>query len=244
VKKPVFQSDAIKAGLVALVLSLVDPALAAKAETQATRTTEPATLHAGRLAPVDEDAALRKTVKGLTSVPGTDVSLGYFLEPAAGLYSFRSGTLSWRAPQEGETHYLGITVTGSSDRRVLPECKVRASFATPDGRQCGSTVTLGFVWDPAFNHYGTNVSLGETTGPLTLYVTVEPPAFARRDKVLGAFFVKPVSFMWPTVSVPPAASKSEKTADERDQGRFGPGRYAPLEPTPYPGADKVGVREK
>ncbi|MCX7716824.1 MAG: hypothetical protein N2111_00255 [Candidatus Sumerlaeaceae bacterium] len=217
---------------------------AAKPATTDGASTASAGVHAGRLGRVDEAAAIRKHVLGLTAVPDTDVSLGYFLEPAAGVYTMRSGNISWRLPQGGETHYLGITVLGSADQRVVPECKVRACLTSADGKSIGSTVTLSFVWDPVFNHYGANVNLAETSGPLTLSVLVEPPPFARRDKVLGAFFTKPVSFAWQEVQVPLLPAEGATLPEKPEKAVFGPGRYAPLEPTPYPGSAGADMRKK
>jgi hypothetical protein len=195
-------------------------------------------VHLGRMVPVDEPAAIAAAGRGLQTVAGHDVRMGYLVGPPEGWYEVRQGTLSWREPQASETHHLGITVQDAADLRVVPDCKVYVSAADADGRELVSTVPLALTWGTEFYYYAANVSFPQGITSCTLYVRSEPPGFARRSKDLGGFFIRPVTACWTNVELPWGARNGGDARKPPMTGDFGEGRHPALVPTPYPGSSR------
>lgn len=248
-----------------LLLAAFSPAAATGAtETTATRSASKSTtatasgdapttasnppVHLGRLIPADEAAAITKSMDSLTSVPGTDLLLGYRLSPPAGWYQIEGSTLIWHEPSPSDTHKLTVTVQDAADLRIVPSAKVQVSFSDPSGKAVGTTQSLNFLWDPEFYQYAMNVTLPGESKTLNLHLKVEPPTFRRHDEVLGAFLAQPVSWTFPSIQVPAPVKPEPKPGVPTTRGLFSEGRRPYAEPTPYPGSmqnpQSTGTRTK
>lgn len=205
-----------------------------------TQVTSPSTppLHIGRLTPANEAAAIVRHMDALTTVPGTDLLIGYRLSPPAGWYQLEGTTLVWHEPSPADTHKLTITVQDAADLRIIPYSKVTASFAGPTGGAGQTTHTLNFLWDPEYYSYGLNISLPEDARSVDLHVKVEAPTFRRRDQVLGAFFAHSVSHTFSGIIVPASVKPEPSPGVPTTRGLFPKGRRPYAEPTPYPGQGK------
>ena len=217
------------AGIALVVVSAVvgaAPANEAKPSTPGARNRRPA-------APREEAA----DVRGLAAVEGSGVKVGYLIGPAQGWYRSDGGRLHWRDPAPAETHYFGVVVEEAEGGRPVPGCRAIVSLKASDGRDVATSVPLAYLWHPRLPRYGANVSIKETTGPLTATVVVESPAFGRHDRERGTFFARPLVRSWSGVEAgPPVAARSSRGTSDTEHGDFGEGRYKPVEPTPYPGA--------
>jgi hypothetical protein len=194
-------------------------------------------LHAGILEPAREADEIESAMKGLKTIPGTDIRVGCHLGGVASWYEMRSGVLSWREPASAETNHVMITVQDASDRRTVPGCKVSVAIADGKGREIVTTTPLRMLWNRGFYYYGGNVSLPEKADTVRVSVRIEPPDFSRRDKELGAFFSDAVETSWHDVEVlDRLESANGASARSPHKGSFPPGRHPAVKLTPYPGS--------
>jgi hypothetical protein len=193
-------------------------------------------VHQGVLQPANETAAIQGAMHGLTTVPSSDVRIGYHIGEAAAWYESKSGVLSWRDPLPGETNHVAISVQDASDLRVIPHAKITVSFSDDSGKELESSSTLAFMWTRDSYRYGTNVSLPEETTSVLLRVKIDPPDFARMDKQLGQFFTAPVEHEWKDAQVTGRTGKDNKPDTQPERVSFPEGRHPPITPTPYPGS--------
>lgn len=193
-------------------------------------------VHLGRLTPADEPAAIARSMDRLTTVPGTDLQIGYRLGAPAGWYQLEGSNLVWHEPAPSDTHKLTVTVQDAADLRIVPMAKVTAGFTGPDGKAVTTTQTLNFLWDKDFYHYAANLALPDDLREADLHLRIEAPSFRRTDQVLGAFFARPVNWTFRGVRIPEPVRPEPKPGVPTTRGLFSEGRHPYVEPTPYPGS--------
>ncbi len=207
-------------------------------------TTAPApVLHVGQLKPVNEAENIARSMDALTTVPGTDLLVGYQLGAPAGWYQLEGSTLVWHEPSPSDTHRITVTVQDAGDLRVIPNAKVQASFSDTAGKSIGTTQTLNFLWDTDFYHYELNVALPDDTATATLHLRIDPPSFRRHHQVLGAFFAQTARHTFESVKVPKSVKPKPKPGVPTTRGLFSEGRRPYAEPTPYPGTTPTSNRK-
>lgn len=204
-------------------------------------TSTPKTVHRGALSAGNQSRAIRDQLTEVVEVPGTDVLLGYRIGEARSWYEFRNGTLSWRDPAQGESNFIEVTVQDAADFRVFTNCKVSVSVKGSDGNELLSTTSLELIWGKEFFCYGRNVSLPEKITKAVLSVWIGPPEFARMDKELGAFFIAPVTYVWPNARISGRSGKGSRA--EPEKVTFPEGRHPAATSTPYPGSQAPEVRD-
>ncbi|KLU08967.1 hypothetical protein ABL57_14980 [Kocuria sp. SM24M-10] len=127
-----------------------------------------------------------------------DYLVGYAIEDAEGMYSFRDGALSWVNPEEENVH-VEIAVCDAADGRFVPAVGVTATLVTPGGEELGP-YAQELVWHPMLYHYARNWVVPED-GEYTLRVHIDPPAFMRHDEVNGRRFTEPVDVEFTGVKI-------------------------------------------
>jgi hypothetical protein len=182
----------------------------------------------------DEIAQAQRAVKETASAGSGDIRIGYVLQAPSGYYDFDGTTLSWKRPALTDTHYLAVTVQDAGNKWHLAGCKVTATLSA--GKAPDTSVTLAETWDPAFRHYGSNISAppGATTG--SLVIKAEPPLMRRRDKVLGAFFTNSATATFSNVDLSTSTLNTDAQTSGPDKPVWPAGRRQFAAPTPFVGS--------
>lgn len=115
--------------------------------------------------------------------------VGYAVEKAEGLYVLRNGRLQWQEPTDENAH-VEVVVRDGADGRYIPGLIVHATLIDQRGTEIG-TNRQEFYWHPWLYHYGRNWHV-PGDGDYTLRVHIDPPTFARHDKINGKRFAEPV----------------------------------------------------
>jgi hypothetical protein len=127
-----------------------------------------------------------------------DYLIGYAVEKAEGMYSYRDGKLHWMEPEDENLH-VEVAVRDGGDGRFVPCLDVYATLIDSDGNEIG-THKQPMLWHPMLYHYGRNWKV-PGDGEYTLRVRVDPPTFMRHDEVNGCRFVDPVECEFTGVKV-------------------------------------------
>lgn len=146
----------------------------------------------------------RKEAHGAETTVG-DYLVGYAVEEAEGLYELADGQLTWREPGAENAH-LEIVVRDATDGRFIPGLSVHATLIDAGGNEVG-THEQPFLWHPWLHHYGRNWRV-PGDGAYTLRVRIDPPRFARHDKVNGKRFTEPVEVEFTGVRIETGQKKS------------------------------------
>lgn len=117
-----------------------------------------------------------------------DYLVAYAYEDPEGLYRWRNGSLEWEEPGDANVH-LEIVVRDIADGRFVYGAGVRVAIEDSDGRGVGSH-ELPFLWHPSLPHYGANIRVPRS-GTYALRVRVDPPTYARHDRLNGRRFITP-----------------------------------------------------
>jgi hypothetical protein len=124
--------------------------------------------------------------------------IGCAVERADGVWEWRSGELRWSEPDAGAVN-VQVMVRDASDGRFTPGVRVLVSMIAASGRELG-TYEQPLIWHPMLYHYGRTWEAIDD-GLYTLRVRVEPPRFARRDRINGRRFREPVEVEFNNVRV-------------------------------------------
>ncbi len=192
--------------------------------------------------PADENRNIASAMKGLDAGTTGGVRIGYSLSAARGWYVWQGGALMWRDPLVGETHHLAVSVQDAQDRRIIPGCRVTASFTDVQGRNIGTSTPLAFTWGDDFHRYAANIALPPGISRARLGVRVEPPEFPRLGRPDGHSFTLPVSVSFADLEIPAPASLPGPGYKPRPA--FPAGRHPAVTPTPYPGSPEAKPGEK
>lgn len=138
-------------------------------------------------------------------VPAGEYLVAYAIEKAEGLYHLRDGTLHWQEPTDENLH-LEVSVRDGADGRFIPGLQVFATLLDAQGTEVG-THEQPFLWHPWLFHYGRNWKV-PGDGTYTLRVRIEPPTFARHDKVNGKRFAQAVEVEFKGLNVKTGQKKS------------------------------------
>ena len=114
------------------------------------------------------------------------------------MYELRDGRLEWQDPQSENLH-VEVAVRDRADGRFVPGLTVHATLIDAAGREVG-THRQPFLWHPWLYHYGRNWEV-PGDGSYRLRVRIEPPEFARHDKINGRRYAEPVEVEFPNVRV-------------------------------------------
>ncbi|WP_372621601.1 iron transporter [Falsiroseomonas sp.] len=163
---------------------------------------KPASLEYGRRQGEAMQSALHRMIRDIADDgavrPADDYLVSYAVEKAEGLWVPRDGELHWQEP-EAENLHLEVAVCDAADGRFLPGLEVIATLLAPDGQQVG-THRQPFLWHPWLHHYGRNWQV-PGDGNYTLKVRIEPPPYARHDRINGNRFTRPVEVTFEDVAV-------------------------------------------
>lgn len=124
--------------------------------------------------------------------------VGYAVEEAEGMYVWSDGGLQWKEAEDANLH-LEVVVCDASDGRFVPGLGITATLETKDGEEVG-TNEQPLLWHPMLYHYGRNWTV-PGDGQYRLRVVVDPPTFARHDKVNGRRFTERVTVEFESVDV-------------------------------------------
>lgn len=142
----------------------------------------------------------KKIVDDAGAVRAGDYRVACAVERAEGLYHWQGGRLVWEEPGDANVH-VEIAVADAGDGRFVPGLHVTATLVDPDGRDLG-TREQPFLWHPSVHHYGRNWRV-PGPGAYTIRVRIDPPAYARHDKVNGKRFAEPVDVEFTGVQIEP-----------------------------------------
>lgn len=140
----------------------------------------------------------RKEADDGDEVPAGDYLVGYAVEKAEGMHEPRGGELEWLEPRDENCH-LEVSVRDGADGRFIPALDVKVTLIDAQGHEVG-THRQPFVWHPWLYHYGRNWKV-PGDGRYTLRVRIDPPNFARHDKVNGDRFREPVEVTFEGVKI-------------------------------------------
>jgi hypothetical protein len=118
-----------------------------------------------------------------------DYWLGYALEVAQGAYEWVDDELVWQEPADDSLRVV-VSVRDAADGRFVPTARVLVTLVAPDGSANGP-YEQPLLWDPVLYQYGRNWRVA-SDGEYVLRVRVEPPRFARNDRINGNRFAAPV----------------------------------------------------
>lgn len=111
-----------------------------------------------------------------------DYVVGYAIEEAEGMWTYRDGGLQWEEPGEQNAH-VEVAVADGDDGRFVPGLHVEASLVADDGTESGP-FEVPLVWHPGLHHYGVNVEV-PGDGTYDLRVHVDAAEFNRHDETNG-----------------------------------------------------------
>jgi hypothetical protein len=129
---------------------------------------------------------------------GGDYWIGYFVEAAHGAYEWVGGELVWQEPAD-ETLRVAVSVRDAGDGRFVPTARVFVTLIDPSGREDGPH-EQPLLWDPMIYRYGRNWTV-LSDGEYQLRVRVDPPLFARNDRVNGNRFTAPAEIEFAPVTI-------------------------------------------
>jgi len=133
-----------------------------------------------------------------------DYLIGYAMEEAEGMYVPDGAGLRWSEPQQENAH-VEVVVRDADDGRFVPGLKVHATLVDAAGQHVDSH-ELPFLWHPWLFHYGRNLQV-PGKGGYSLKVRIDPPQFARHDKVNGRRYADPVEVRFDNVQVKETGQK-------------------------------------
>lgn len=117
---------------------------------------------------------------------GGDYWIGYSVEAAQGAYEWVGGELVWQEPAD-DVLRVSVSVRDAGDGRFVPTARVLVTLVDPGGHEEGPC-EQPLLWDPMIYRYGRNWAM-PGDGTYQLRVRVEPPLFARNDRVNGNRFI-------------------------------------------------------
>jgi hypothetical protein len=187
-----------------------------------------------------ENASTSTTESGWQTSPDGVLEASFKLGPPVEYFELKNGTIAWREKLPRETHGLTVAVREAKSDREIPGAKITVHLTKDSGADVQSTSSLTFAWTPDGYRYLRNIQIPKENTSVTLEMRIYPPDFARADKNLATFLIKPLDISWSHVIVPPAAPDANPLSPEYPlPASYKDGRHPPAKPTPYPGSTHV-----
>lgn len=127
-----------------------------------------------------------------------DYIVGYAVEKAEGMHVWATGKLRWQEPGKENAH-IEVAVQDKLDGRFMPYLNVEVSVYDKQGQELGTKVHP-FLWHPWLYHYGSNWQL-PSSGLYGIEIRIEPPKFARHDKINGTRHSAPITTRFDDIQI-------------------------------------------